>query len=149
MMSHILNVDFHILATTNQMQAMHYACQYIDKTLAKQTGVYLHTETKADAERLDTLLWTFREDSFLPHTLYQPEQTEISPIQIGYRGNTLPTGKTMLNLSQHLPENYAKYSQIIEIVTADPIMQQLARERFKHYRDQGHHINTHKMKTYD
>ena len=25
----------------------------------------------ADAERLDALLWTYRDDSFVPHQLYQ------------------------------------------------------------------------------
>jgi DNA polymerase-3 subunit chi len=46
--------------------------------------VYVWAGSEADARRLDDLLWTFREDSFVPHELWQGEDSLEDPVAVGW-----------------------------------------------------------------
>ncbi|HEX4045697.1 MAG TPA: DNA polymerase III subunit chi [Gammaproteobacteria bacterium] len=139
-------VQFHILPHTRAPLAWQYVCGLVEKLYDEQPeSIYLHTDSKADAERLNDLLWTYRDDGFLPHQLYQPNATDTPPrIQIGFAENPGLNG-TLINLSQQVPSFYCDFKQIIEIVFTDPVVQQLGRERFRFYRTQGCDINTRKL----
>lgn len=139
-------VEFHILENASQMQSLTYACKQIEKMhLAKQT-VYVHTDNVADANKIDTLLWTFREDSFVPHEVLQIKNSAKAPIHIGYSDLISEHQHSIVNLSTHIPANHSTCQHLTEIVSSDPTLQQLARERFKQYRDQGCEIKTIKVK---
>ena len=149
-----ISVDFHVIEPASSQQAHRYACQLIEKAYqAGQQPIYVHTDTRADAERFDTLLWTYRDDSFLPHELHSATQSQAARIQIGYADNmpnyTPENSCILINLSKDLPSNHQTFAAIIEIVFSDPAVQQLARERFKQYRQYGYSLNTHKLKAYD
>ncbi|MEZ5578324.1 MAG: DNA polymerase III subunit chi [Candidatus Competibacteraceae bacterium] len=46
------------------------ACRLADKAYGLGHTVYLFTASEARAAALDDLLWTFRQDSFVPHERY-------------------------------------------------------------------------------
>ncbi|RDI42674.1 DNA polymerase III subunit chi [Aquicella lusitana] len=141
-------VDFYVLETQSGQQSLRFACSLIEKAYQQKQSVYVHTVSRAEAERMDKLLWTYREDSFLPHCLYlgnQPENEQPVPIQIGF-DTAPPNQRLLLNLTQQVPVFYHQFQHIMEIVFADPAIQQLARERFRYYRDQGCEMNTYKIK---
>jgi DNA polymerase-3 subunit chi len=134
-------IDFHILQTTSSQQAWLFTCQLIEKNYTAQQRIYIHTSSKEDAERFDALLWTYKDDSFIPHQLHDPNS--LTPVQIGYSPN-VPAYPLLINLSKEPPPSYQSSQHLIEIVFSDPTVQQLARERYKQYRDQGYEITTHK-----
>lgn len=142
-----MKIDFYILeSATTAQKAWLYACQLIEKAHAEQKQVFVHTTSKEDATRIDDLLWTYKEDTFIPHNLYQAADDFPPPIQIGFGEN--PKQKdTLINLSREIPGFYQQFNHVIEIVFSDPLVQQLARERYKQYRDQGFEINTYKIKS--
>lgn len=141
-----MKIDFYILDNATAQKSLHFACGLIEKAYLNQDRVYIHTNSKEEAERLDLLLWTFKDDSFLPHNLYRHDDQSPPPIQIGYENAPKEHTHLLLNLSQQFPDFYPQFNQVIEIVFSDATVQQLARERFKQYREQGHEINTHKLK---
>jgi DNA polymerase III subunit chi len=121
----------------------------IEKTYLDQQKIYIQVNSQKAAERLDTLLWTYRDISFLPHKLYHPEDKNPPAIQIGFGAAPLEKETVFINLCKQMPEGYHQFKCIIEIVFAEPTVQQLARERYKQYRDQGYEIGTHKIKLGD
>jgi DNA polymerase-3 subunit chi len=136
-----MKIDFYILETTSQQQANLFACQLLEKYYAEQNlPILVHTNTKAEAERFDALLWTYRDDSFLPHQLQNAESN--APIQIGFGQAPSSPPSLLLNFSSQIPTFYQQCKQIIEIVFTDSNVQQLARQRYKQYRDAGYEINT-------
>lgn len=142
-------VDFYILEQASKIQALRYVCDLAEKAYCQNKNLCLHTSNREEAERLDSFLWTFRDDSFLPHTIYHPDEVPLAPILIGYPTSFCsnpPANTILLNLSSDMSSFYQPYHHIIEIVFSDAGMQQLARERFKHYRDQGYELNTYKIK---
>lgn len=137
-----MNILFHILNTNNSQQAWLFVCNMLEKFYLENRRIYLALDTRLEAERFDQLLWTYRDDSFIPHSLL--EHADINtPIIIGYDNLNIDSPRDLLiNLSQHIPAHYQDFQQFIEIVINDSEIQQRARERYKHYRDQQHHINT-------
>jgi DNA polymerase-3 subunit chi len=142
-----MKIDFYVLDATNGQKSLFFACQLLEKAYENKQRVYVHTTSAQESERLDALLWTYRDDSFIPHELYRqrPADNNSPPIQIGH-DNSPELAGVLLNLSRDVPPFYSQFEHIIEIVFSDPVVQQLARVRYKHYRDQGHEINTIKVK---
>ena len=62
-------IDFYVLAQTDERARQLLACKLAEKAWRLENSVYIHTKNAADAERLDELLWTFRDGSFVPHGL--------------------------------------------------------------------------------
>lgn len=134
----IPRVDFYLLDAAHESASLRKVCDCIEKCYQAAHSIYIHMHSRETAERLESLLWTYRDNSFLPHAIYDASHVDQIPpaIQIGFN-------ESSANL---IPPFFCQFTRIIEIVFADPSMQQSARERYKQYRDQGCEINTHKIK---
>ncbi len=141
-----MKVNFFILEEASKMQAFVFACQIIEKKFTEQKNVYVHTSSIDEAKKLDALLWTFREDSFVPHQLTAENKEISAPIEIGYAKPSVHLSHFMINLSHELPEFYQQFDEIIEIIFSEPTIQQLARHRYRQYRDLGCELTTQKIK---
>lgn len=143
-----MKIDFYVLEATNSQKSLFFACQLVEKLYTDDSpSIHILTGSAEEAERLDALLWTYREDSFLPHGIVDAATTNPPAITISH--GDVPSPKTqaiLMNLSKAVPPSFQSYPHLIEIVFNDPDVQQLARERFKLYRQQGFDINTIKLK---
>lgn len=140
-------VDFYLLPALSNLACWQRVCRLIEKFYQKQQKIYIHLASSLEAENLDRHLWTYREDNFLPHQLYQAENNEC-PIQLGFEevkeNNYFDV---FINISNTLPTLFSTFKEIVEIVFPDPLLQQLARERYKKYREQQFHLYTHKVES--
>ena len=99
-----------------------------------------------DAERLDELLWTFRDGSFVPHGLAgRNDGTEVSPVMLGYDEHGVDTRDLLINLTDEIPSFAEGFPRVAELVTSDETCRQLSRKRYATYRDRGHELNTHNL----
>src|SRR5687768_13867816 len=62
-------VDFYVLAEEGSDVRYRFACRLAEKAVDQGHRVYLQTTSLAEAQRLDELLWTFSDRSFLAHEL--------------------------------------------------------------------------------
>jgi DNA polymerase-3 subunit chi len=136
----MISVDFHVL-TRVKPQALLYVCEQLELAYSAGTKVCVLTESPQEAQQLDQMLWTFKDTSFVPHQLASVNSE--AAIVIGRA--QADTHTTLMNISNQLPEDYARFSQIVEFIFADPHAQQCGRERFKLYRQQGYSIQTYKI----
>lgn len=141
-----MQVDFYILEATSAQKTLHFACHLIEKIYSDQQTIYVQVDSQQEANRLDALLWTFRDISFLPHQLENGNHDDKTPILIGWGEIPVTPKEVLINLSKEMPSFYHQFKHVIEIVFPDPPVQQLARERYKAYREAGHEMNTHKIK---
>ncbi len=137
-----MNIEFQILETAIKQKALLFTCQRIEQAYSEKQRTYIHTLNQEEAERLDHLLWTYRDDSFIPHKLFDASD----PLLIGFDETiAINSHDLLINLSSTIPSFYKQFHHIIEIVFADSQVQQLARERYKQYRADGHNIQTIKI----
>ena len=138
-------IDFYILVEKNPNSHGLFACHLIEKIFDQKHSIYLHTESQKEAETMNQLLWTFRDDSFIPHNFYGDEKKPVPLVQIGFSKTPKHHQDILLNFTSTVPEFFNQFKHIIEIVRNDPSQQNLARERYRIYRSHGCEINTHKL----
>lgn len=135
--------DFYIIPEPSL--SPRFVCQLAGKVREEGYDLYLHAASKDAALTLNDLLWTFRDISFLPHALVDEAEALDCPIVIGWEGAEGPPRQVLLNASGALPKSIAGYERIIDAAPADPEARDLARQRYKHYRDQGLEVRHHKI----
>ncbi|OAI47471.1 hypothetical protein AYO45_05745 [Gammaproteobacteria bacterium SCGC AG-212-F23] len=135
-------IDFYVLSDNNRLP---FACKLIEKAYKQRHRIYIHTDNKPEAHQLDELLWTYRDDSFLPHNIYGDGPEPAPPIQIGINTTPEKHHDILINLSPQVPEFYVQFNRILELVSNETDVQQAARERYRYYQTQGATINTHKL----
>jgi DNA polymerase-3 subunit chi len=152
----VTQVDFYILATDSNDSWLRLACRITEKAIQRKLQVYLLSENEADAARLDGLLWTFSQGSFIPHRLVGKDSDAPfeEPVLIGRNdlaeemSATTPASQRwdlMINLTTQVPESFSRYDRVAEVIDANPVRRENGRERFRFYRDRGYELNTHNI----
>jgi DNA polymerase-3 subunit chi len=133
-------VEFHILSEAGDVPRLRYACQLIEQARAQGQRSYVYAADDEQAKRMDEVLWTFRDQAFIPHELLSANSPSHPRIMVVI-GTTLAAPaefqSLLINLSDTMPEALSTFARICEVVDADPQHKQLARERYKLYRDQA------------
>ncbi len=130
-------MDFHILGTADEQVRRVYACRITEKARERGHRVFVRVTDDSEAGELDTLLWTFRDRSFLPHAIDGHGAPE-EPVMVGT--GDVPLGQApdvLVNLAPGMPAQPARYTRIVEIGDNQAPVLQAARQRFRAYRDQG------------
>lgn len=139
-------VDFYVLERIDERSRHTLACKLAEKAYRLEHTVYIHTKTRQDAERLNELLWTFRDGSFVPHGLSAAsDDTASSPVLIGCEPDNVESCDLLINLCDEIPAFAESFPRVAELVTADENCRLMSRKRFAEYRDKGHAIETHKL----
>ena len=133
-------IDFH----TNIADIALYGCRLVRKansvSPASRITVFLRHDQINDFDRL---LWTFSPQDFLAHAIEGEEAAEKSKIILSANGNNLPQGDILINLSGEMPQSFAQFERMFEIVSRKDGDVISARERYSYYRQRGYSL-THK-----
>lgn len=116
-------------------------CQLCQKAYENGQLTLLLTQNPQQSEHLDNRLWTYTDDSFLPHDRGETGDL-ITPILIN--DNPDPDGERQLliNLCATVPSYFAQFERVIELVTEENKTQ--ARAHYSYYKERGYplkHIN--------
>jgi len=98
--------------------------------------VFVYCANQQDAELLDEVLWQFDTHSFVPHNLAGEGPARGAPIEISW----LPpknSRQVLINLTSTVPVFANRFSQIIEFVPQAEADKEIARQKYKHYRQLG------------
>jgi DNA polymerase-3 subunit chi len=139
-------VDFYVLKSAAARQRWAFACRLTEKAYLKDLKILIVSDTLADAQALDELLWTFNDRSFIPHKVCLDENSVDPATAVHLTVETvLPTVDLLVNLAQRLPAQFQRYARIAEVIDADAERRRLGRERFKAYRDLKLPLETHQI----
>ncbi|MEJ2516081.1 MAG: DNA polymerase III subunit chi [Gammaproteobacteria bacterium] len=142
-------VDFYVLAEAGETARERFACRLVEKACRLENRVFIHAGSPATAQRMDSLLWTFRDASFVPHVIdatdLEPALAEATPVRIGGGDEPDFEAQLLVNLAEDVPLFFSRFDRVAEIVPADPEARGAMRERYRFYRDRGYEMETHKM----
>lgn len=138
-------VDFYVLSQEGGDARQRFACRLAEKAVEQGNRVYMQAASLADAQRLDDLLWTFNERSFLPHELGTAPSHEKVMLLVGDVAAPTTHRQLLINLTDMLPAELESYARIAEIVDPDPERKRLSRERYKAYRERGCELESHNV----
>lgn len=129
-------VAFYLLQDTHPEARNHYACILAEQKYQQGQRVLVRAENPEHCRHLDQLLWSFRDDSFIPHTRADREGP-AAPVHIDYRDHPGTTHPILINLDRSIPDRLGPFSEILEIVCDEENSKQLARQRFRAYQSAG------------
>ena len=139
-------IDFYILKQAGQQSRQSFACRLAEKAYRLDNTVHIHASSQSDAQRLDELLWTFRDGSFVPHHLVAKSGADVdSPVTIGFDSSLAEPRDLLINLGDDIPSCAEAFPRVAELVTSDEECKLLSRKRFAEYRGQGHTLETHNV----
>ncbi|MDX2345550.1 MAG: DNA polymerase III subunit chi [Legionella sp.] len=139
-----MRIDFYVIADEHPDALRRVATRLLEKAYAKNLRTWVICANQTEAEALDDWLWTYKPDSFLPHSLASniPEGLD-PPIQIGL-DNIIPEHNNfnlLLNLSENLPENLENFDRVLDVVAAH--QKESGRKRYKAYQKQNAELYHH------
>jgi DNA polymerase-3 subunit chi len=138
----VTRIDFY----TSVADKLQTACRIASKVYSLGHRIVIFCPDADVANRIDRLLWTQPPTGFIPHCIAGSDLTAITPVVIDFRGDAPPPhAEVLVNLSAQWPPLFARFERLVEIVSTDGEDRQLARERFKFYRDRGYDIRTHAL----
>src|SRR5690606_35827630 len=129
-------VDFYVLSAQAPDARLRYACRLAERAVEQGCLVYIQTQ---EVQRLDDMLWTFSDGSFLPHEIYrgQPASHAMVKVMLGSDVGPASHRSLLINLVEAMPADVNAYERIAEIVDVAPERKRSARERYKQYRQLG------------
>lgn len=137
-------VDFY----TGTINKLLIACRLCAKAVQQAQRTLVYVPDSALAERFDKLLWTFSSIDFIPHCHAENPLAVATPVVLDKQ---IPSDaghyfQIVLNLDTEIPPNFESVQRVIEVVdetaTED---KQLARQRYRLYQQQGHHLRHYQL----
>ena len=158
-------IDFYITNINTLDDYWTFACRLTEKAFRKQCDVYLHTANEEHMAAVDKLLWTFRPNSFLPHS--SESRSEISAemsnkanednskidsaasatgeILVACSGDPRDHHDVLVNLTEETPECFSRFTRVAEVVMGTDEAKAKSRQRYKYYRDRGYPLEVHNL----
>lgn len=138
-------VDFYILSDDSSRNLEVFACKLTEKAYTQGMKVYINTQSEQQTQSLNGLLWTFKQESFLPHEIAVDSSSADAPIMIGNGVEPEQSNGLLINLSQDVPLFFSQFERLAELVNQNEQIKEKGRERFRFYKDREYQINSHDM----
>lgn len=137
-------VDFYILAERASDDRFGLACRLAEKAWKQGRRVLLHTASADEAQHLDRLLWSYREQSFIPHGRLGEADPALNPVLITQTGQEPgEEHDVLINLDTEVPTFFSRFDRVLECVDNNEAAKQASRNRYRFYREHGYPLETH------
>jgi DNA polymerase-3 subunit chi len=139
-------VDFYLSEEAGDGARLRLACRIAEKAYLAKQRVVVYSDDPALLPRLDELLWTFADGSFVPHdTVTRDGEPAEAPVTL--TTGALPAGQAdvLINLASGVPPFFEKFARVAEFLDARPEVRGAGRERFKVYRGKSIEPQTHNV----
>ena len=142
-------VDFYVRAESSPDAIENFACRLVETVWRRGHRVLVVAASEVAARRLDDLLWTFRDESFVPHRRIGAGdpcagETVNEPVIVTTQGTWHGGFDVLVNLTPSVPEEAARAARIAEIVPDRGTGRDAGRERYRDYRSRGFALKTHR-----
>ncbi|MCJ2378349.1 DNA polymerase III subunit chi [Vibrio sp. ZSDZ34] len=119
---------------------VHFLCRHFSGQGAK---LYLHCLDKQQAESVAEYFWQIDSQNFLAHNLVGEGPKNGTPVEIGYHGVKPSWNRQLIiNLADQDSTFANAFAQVVDFVPCEEKAKQLARERYKIYRQAGYQLQT-------
>jgi DNA polymerase-3 subunit chi len=124
-----------------------YACRLLRKATASGLRV-LVVGPDQQLQPLDTLLWGVSATDFVTHAFDDAPSSVLGRSSVHMTSDVSAKDQSLavlVNLGAQVPEEFAQFARVIEIVSTDDADRDLARQRWKHYTRLGINIQRHDL----
>jgi len=141
-------VDFYLISNRVTDAKFKLASRLSNKLQRMQQRALVITNDPDQTDKLDALMWSFSDASFLAHDKLNADSTASTAMLIGDHGSVSAQVleqefDVLINLSNDVPLFNHHFNRIAEIVEQDDSAKAAARSRYKRYKSEGFKLKTH------
>ncbi len=113
-------------------------CDIIEKLYHEGQTIALHTRQMPTAHKMNLLLWSWKQETFLPHALYEADGENSDPIIIYTDASTIPPERILVLFDPLPPEDLQGRQMIIDFAEVyHEQKKQESRQRFRALKNAG------------
>jgi len=142
----VTRIDFYILKEGSHGDRFLLACRLVERIYETGYRTHIQVADREEAHHLDRLLWTFKQQSFLPHGLANDADRELTPILIGHNGDPVEESQVLINLAARVPPFFEGFERLCELVDHDAKVREAGRKRYAYYRERGFPLHHHEIR---
>lgn len=142
------HIDFYILSDNTLAARDHFACRLAEKAVSMGRQVVISVNDESHAESMSQYLWSFKPESFFPHSYTHQITDNVSPkeqIFIDWQGQTQNHHDVLINLKHSIPQEFSHFQKLSEIVVQEETLLPITRKHFQFYRDRGYPLKSHNI----
>lgn len=135
------DISFYTLKDAGGSARLRQACLLTEQAYLAGERVLMWLDGAEQMARVDDLLWTIGDRSFVPHEPLAPDPAACeAPVQL--LAGALPAGATtafdtLVTLREAPEPASLEFAKVIEVVDAEEPCRNAGRQRFRWYREQG------------
>ena len=135
------SIDFYF----NASDRLTVACRLASKAFAHRKKLLIFAPESDTAHRIDRMLWTWQQLSFVPHCLASDPLATQTPVLITRESAAPPECDVLLNLAAECPPFFERYPRLLEVVGLTNEEKDLGRGRYRFYKVRGYAIENHDL----
>ena len=140
--------DLYLLSTPSMTEQVNFCCRLTEKAFVDFKRIHIQTSESIQNEALDTALWTFKPESFLPHDIGQAVKP-LPPIIIdseNLQDALFAESNLLILMATKLPDNAKDFDRMCILVPNNEQDIQEARNLYKALKTQGIEVHIHDMR---
>lgn len=118
-------------------------CELAKRAFGAEQLTLILTRDFEQAEAIDEYLWSFDEDSFIPHQLAGDDDDANTAVLIVPPGVEVADRPMVINLRDTCAPG--QFDRVLEVVAADPAEREGSRARWSEYKKAGVEVKKHDM----
>jgi DNA polymerase IIIc chi subunit len=138
-----MSVDI-VFIVLNSAVKSRIVCDLTEKCYLNNRRIVIYSESEEDCKKFDSLLWTWKQQSFIPHKYLEVlSKPHLEPIVITTSIDSPADYDTLLMVNPLPLESVKQFSTVIDFAEKyDSQGLELSRKRFKLYKEQDLKIET-------
>jgi DNA polymerase-3 subunit chi len=148
----VTRIDFYVLPDLRLDARERFAARLATRAFREGHRSLVLVEDDAGAGRFDNLLWREPRNAFVPHVRLGSEDAARVPVTFGTAEDVRAceaTGRVihdlLINLGASIPERFAAFDRVAEIVCQDEAIRAAGRDNYRYYRERGYPLHHHDL----
>jgi DNA polymerase-3 subunit chi len=141
-----MRADFYLLTQADITACLPTLCRILAKAYTQRQSVFVLTQSAQQAQALDELLWTFRDDSFIPHAIVTSIDSSDVPIGISHQLDLFAGQSILVNLTARTLDIAPLPQRLITLIPEqDETYKQQARQQYQQLKQAQHELHMHRI----
>jgi len=135
------SIDFYF----NAEDKLQVACRLAGKAYLQRKRLLILAPGEDAAMRIDRLLWTWPQLSFVPHCMAHDSLAPQTPVLISADAANPTECEILLNLGTDCPPFFERCARLLEVIGQDDQDRANGRNRYRFYKERGYAIDSHDL----
>ncbi len=136
MKPHVYFIELQIANKTKHI------CDITERFYEMGKSIVVFASEKPELLQLDDRLWTWKQESFVPHAIFKPGIQNNEPVQLIHDPDNLPGADVIILHDPIAPDKLTAYKIIIDFAEVyHPEKRKNSRIRYKRCRDEGYPLD--------